>query len=313
MNERDVDMIDTNQDTATATQTATICENAALYGAAPERGEIDSREVWDEDDATEALSEAIPIIVDGIAVEGTQMADEREPLLWSLVNCLHAQIGHLDRAVDRIVPEMKDLETAQDGTQVKAWELQLLTDRARNLGDRRDAFETLRDTAADAYRAETGNTWRPRNGSHTSKTGALTSAAIDARDYRRARKERETQAHLPDGTLVAVTGGKEVADPAAVWSVLDRTREKHGNMVLVHGGAPGIETVAAKWAEARSVDQVSVRPDWKAHERAASFRRNAALLDLLLKGLIAFAGSGITNNLVDKARQMGIPVWSAAA
>ena len=306
-------MIDTRQDTATASQTAAICEYIALYGAAPERGEIDSREVWDEDDATEALSEAIRIMVDGITVDGTQMADEREPLLWSLVNCLHAQVGRLDRAVDRIVPEMKDLETAQDGSEVKAWELQLLTDRARSLGDRRDAFETLRDTAANAYRAETGDTWRPRNGSHTSKAGTLTSAAIDARDYRRARKERETRSHLPEGTLVAVTGGKEVADPAAVWSVLDRTHAKHGDMVLVHGGAPGIETVAAKWAEARSVDQVIVRPDWKAHGRAAPFRRNDALLDLLPKGVIAFAGNGVTGNLVDKARQLGIPVWRAEA
>ena len=306
-------MIDTRQETATASQTAAICENIALFGASPERGEIDSREVWDEDDATEALSEAIRIMVDGITVDGTQMADEREPLLWSIVNCLHAQVGRLDRAVDRITPEMKDLETAQDGSEVKAWELQLLTHRARSLGDRRDAFETLRDTAANAYRAETGDTWRPRNGSHTSKAGALTSAAIDARDFRRARKDRETRSHLPEGTLVAVTGGKEVADPAAVWSVLDRTRAKHGDMVLVHGGAPGIETVAAKWAEARSVDQVIVRPDWKAHGRAAPFRRNDALLDLLPKGVIAFAGTGVTGNIVDKARQLGIPVWRAEA
>ena len=304
-------MIDTRQDTATASQTAAICENIALYGGAPERGEIDSREVWDEDDATGALGEAIRIMVEGITVDGTQMADEREALMWSLVNCFHAQIGRLDRAVDRITPEMKDLETAQDGTEVKAWELQLLTARAQNLGDRRDAFERLRDTAADAYRAETNDVWRPRNGSHTSKTGALTSAAIDARDFRRARKESEMRAHLPQGTLVAVTGGKEVADPAAVWSVLDRTHEKHSDIVLVHGGAPGIETVAAKWAQARSVDQVIVRPDWKAHGRAAPFRRNDALLDLLPKGVIAFPGSGVTGNLVDKARQMGIPVLNA--
>ena len=69
--------------------------------------------------------------------------------------------------------------------------------------------------------------------------------------------------------------------------------------------------VAAKWAEARSVDQVIVRPDWKAHGKAAPFRRNDALLDLLPRGVIAFPGSGVTGNLVDKARQMGIPVWRA--
>ena len=299
--------------TATASQTAAICESLALYGAAPERGEADTRDVWDEDDAIDALSEAIRIMVDGITVDGTQLADEREALLWSLVNCFHAQIARLDRAVDRIVPEMRDLERAQDGTEVKAHELETLTGRVRNLGDRRDAFETLRDTAADAYRVHTGDVWRPRHGSHASRTGTLTSAAIDARDYRRARKDRETRAHLPEGTLVAITGDKTVADADAVWTTLDRTREKYGDMVLLHGGGPGVEKIAASWAEARGVDQVVCRPDWTAHGKAAPFRRNDELLNLLPKGVIAFPGSGITGNLVDKAKQLGIPVLSVAA
>ena len=201
---------------------------------------------------------------------------------------LHSQVGRLDRTVDRIVPDMRDLEKAQDGTEVKAWELQLLTDRAHNLGDRRDAFEKMRDLAADAYRVETGDVWRPRHGSHASQTARLTSAAIDARDFRRARKDRETQAHLPQGTLVAITGGKNVADADAVWTTLDRTREKYGDMILLHGGGPGIEKIAASWAEARGVDQVVCRPNWNAHGKAAPFRRNDELLNLLPKGVIAF-------------------------
>ena len=303
-------MIDTTSATASASATAAVCDGMALFGAAPERGELDSRVVWDEDDATDALSEAIRVIVGGITVDGTQMADEREPLMWGLTNMLHSQVQRLDRAVDRIAPEMKDLERAQDGTEVKAWELQTLTDRAQNLGDRRDAFEKLRDLAADAYRVETGDVWRPRHGSHTSQTGRLTSAAIDARDFRRARKDRETRAHLPDGTLIAITGGKTVSDADAVWSTLDRTREKYGDMVLLHGGGPGVEKIAASWADARGVNQVICRPDWNAHGKAAPFRRNDDLLNFLPKGVIAFPGSGITGNLVDKARQLGIPVMS---
>ena len=231
-------MLDISSDTATASATATVCENLATFGAAPERGELDSREVWDEDDAIKALGEAIRVMVDGITVDGTQMADEREALMWGFVNMLHSQVQRLDRAVDRIVPEMRDLEPAQDGTEVKAWELQLLTDRAQNLGDRRDAFEKMRDLAADAYRAETGDVWRPRHGSHTSQTGQLTAAAIDARDFRRARQDRETQAHLPEGTLVAVTGGKDVPDADIVRTTLGRTRAKHDDMVLLHGDDP---------------------------------------------------------------------------
>ena len=174
--------------------------------------------------------------------------------------------------------------------------------------DRRNAFEKMRDLAADAYRAETGDTWRPRHGSHTSRTGTLTSAAIDARDFRRARKDRETRAHLPDGTLVAITGGKTVTDAGAIWATLDRTRAKYANMVLVHGGGPGVEKIAASWAEARGVDQIVCRPDWNAHGKAAPFRRNDDLLNLLPKGVIAFPGSGITGNMIDKAKRLGIPV-----
>ena len=285
-------MIDITSASASATSTATVCENMALFGAAPERGERDTRIVWDEDDATGAMSEAIRVMVNGVTVDGTQMADEREPLMWGLVNMLHSQVARLDRAVDRIVPEMKDLQTAQDGSEVKTHELEMLVDRAQNLGDRRDAFEKMRDLAADAYRAETGDTWRPRNGSHVSKTGALTSAAIDARDFQRARKDRETRAHLPEGTLVAITGGKTVTDADAVWSTLDKARAKHGDMVLVHGGGPGVEKVAASWAEARGVDQVVCRPDWNAHGKAAPFKRNDDLLNLMPKGVIAFPGSG---------------------
>ena len=122
-------MIDTTSATPTASATAAVCDSMALYGASPERGELDSRVVWDEDDAIDALNEAIRVIVDGITVDGTQMADEREPLMWGLTNMLHSQVTRLDRAVDRIAPEMKDLEKAQDGSEVKAWELQTLTDR----------------------------------------------------------------------------------------------------------------------------------------------------------------------------------------
>ena len=211
----------------------------------------------------------------------------------------------LDRGVDRLSPELRDLQSAQNGTEVKSRELELVTESARNLGDRRDAFEKMRDAAAQAYRAETGDTWRPRCGSNVSQTGKLTSAAIDARDFMRARKERETRAHLPEGTLVAITGGKHVADAGAVITRFDKTRAKYDDMVLVHGGGPGVERIAAQWAESNGVHQVVCKPDWNAHGRAAPFRRNDELLNLLPKGVLAFPGSGITDNL-------GIPVARCA-
>ncbi len=305
----DIDTIET----AAQSVTATVCENAALFGATPERDEFDTREVWDEDDALAAVSEAFRILAQGVAPDGYQMADERESLLWGFVNMLDSQTNRLDRAADKLIPELRDLQREQDGTEIRSLELELVTDRAHNLTHRRDAFETLRDTAAEAYRVETGDMWRPRRGSHASQTGHLTSAAIDARDFVRARKDRKTQAHLPQGTLVAIAGGKDVANPAAVIERLEKAREKYADMVLVHGGGPGVEKIAASWAERNGVHQVVCKPDWDRHGRAAPFRRNDELLNLLPKGVIAFPGSGITENLVDKAKQLGIPVVRAAA
>ena len=81
-------------------------------------------------------------------------------------------------------------------------------------------------------------------------------------------------------------------------------------MVLLHGGGPGAEKIAARWAEKHGVHQVVCKPDWNRDGKAAPFRRNDVLLNLLPKGLVAFPGSGITDNMIDKARRIGIPVLS---
>ena len=305
----DIDTMETGGQSVTAT----VCEHAALYGATPERDEFDTRDVWDADEAICAMQEAFGLLADAVAPDGFQIADERESLLWGFVNMLDAQTNRLDRAADKLMPELRDLQREQDGTEIKSFELELKTDRAQNLTHRRDAFETLRDAAAESYRDVTGTTWRPRRGSHVSQTGTLTSAAIDARDYMRAKKDRKTAAHLPQGTLVAIAGGKDVTDPGAVFDRLDKVRAKYADMVLVHGGGPGVERIAAQWAEKNGVHQVVCKPDWDRHGRAAPFRRNDELLNLLPKGVLVFPGSGITENLADKARQLGIPVQRCAA
>jgi len=292
--------------------TAMVCEQAALFGATPGPDEFDNRPVWDEAEATAAVIRAFHLLAQ-TAPDGTQLADERASLLWGFVNTLDAQTQRLDRAADRLIPGIRELQREQDGSEIRSRELELATARANNLTERRDAFEQLRDAAAEAYRTETGEVWRPRRGSHVSQTGKLTSAVIEARDFQRAKKDRENTAHLPQGTLVAVAGGKEAGDAGKIIAHLDKVKAKYADIVLVHGGGPGAEKIAAGWAERNGVHQIVCKPDWDAHGRAAPFRRNDELLALLPKGVIAFPGSGITDNLVDKAKTLGIPVQKVAA
>ena len=84
---------------------------------------------------------------------------------------------------------------------------------------------------------------------------------------------------------------------------------KHPGMVLLHGGSPkGAEHIAACWADTRKVPQVAFKPDFARHKNAAPFKRNDQLLETMPIGLVVFPGSGISDNLADKARKLGIPL-----
>jgi hypothetical protein len=81
-------------------------------------------------------------------------------------------------------------------------------------------------------------------------------------------------------------------------------------MVLLHGASPkGAERIAA-CTHSRKVPQIAFKPNWSRHVKGAPFKRNDQILDVLPIGVIVFPGSGISANLADKARKLGIPVWT---
>ncbi len=84
-------------------------------------------------------------------------------------------------------------------------------------------------------------------------------------------------------------------------------------MILLHEAGPkGTERIAARWADNRKVPQVAFKPEWTRHKNAAPFKRNDTMQEALPIGVIAFPGWGIVENLADKARKMGIPMWRFA-
>jgi hypothetical protein len=133
---------------------------------------------------------------------------------------------------------------------------------------------------------------------------------IDSRDFLAAKRRTETEVLLPAGPKVAFTGGLDFNDHRAIWDRLDQVHAKHPGMVLLHGGSPrGAERIAAAWANARKVTQIAFKPDWTRHAKAAPFRRNDQMLAVMPIGVVVFPGSGISLNLADKAKKLGIPVW----
>ena len=290
----------------TASATAHVIDQIALYGLRPGEDEPDYRPLPEAETCRNALSDTVDILAGMFA--GTRLEDDTEDLLWSLVNLFHRKIGRVQRRLDDNEDAQRRSQREQDGTEVKSVELERLVGQGLMLLGQRDTFETLRDAAAELFEAQTGSAWRPHSGSRVNHA-ALTAAVVDSRDYLNAKRRREAQVLVPEGARVAVTGGIDYQDSDRMWAVLDKVRARHPDMVLLHGGAPrGAELIAAKWAESRGVAQVVYKPDWNRHKNAAPFKRNDALLEALPVGVVAFPGSGITDNLVDKARRLGIRV-----
>lgn len=294
-------------DSPAPSATAILLDELALYGYRPGQDEPDPRPLPE----AEMVRAELAGIVDAIAgmLADTRLEDDLADLLWSFVAIFHRKIDRLERDLDANEQVQHRSRLEQNGSEVRSVELERLIEQGIGLVERRNAFEFFRDHAAERYEAVTGSAWRPRAGSMVNHR-TLTAAIIDSRDFLAARHRAEAQVLIPTGARIAFTGGLDCNDHRRIWEVLDRVRAKHPDMVLLHGGSPkGAERIAACWADARKVAQVVFKPDWARHRNAAPFKRNDQMLEILPIGVIAFPGSGISENLADKARKMGIPVW----
>lgn len=290
-----------------ASPTDHVLTELQLYGFRPFRDEPDPRPLPEGNVVAGAVADIFDALV--VSLTDTRLEPDLDDLLWSTVNVFY-------RATDRIARELDDNEQAQrrgqreqDGTEVKSVELERLIAEGQTLIERRDAFELMRDQACEHFERSTGSAWRPRNGSLVNHR-AMTAAMIDSRDFLAAKRRAETEVMLPPGPKIALTGGLDFNDHHLIWDRLDKVRAKHPDMVLLHGGSPrGAELIAAKWATTRNVPQIAFKPDWAKHAKAAPFKRNDTMLAVLPIGVLHFPGTGIQDNLADKAKKLGIPVW----
>lgn len=291
----------------TESPTAFILSELQLYGYRPFADEPDPRPLPEGRRVAGAVADIFDSLISTFT--DTRLEPDLDDLLWSTVNLFHRAAERVERELDDNEHAQQRSQREQDGSEVRSVELERLLAEGATLIERRDAYELMRDQAGEHYKTQLGHAWQPRTGSRVNHK-ALTAAMIDSRDFLAARKRSETEVMLPPGPKVAFTGGLDFNDHRAIWEALDRVLAKHAGMVLLHGGSPkGAERIAACWADARKVTQVAFKPDWTRHAKAAPFKRNDQLLDVLPIGVVVFPGSGISDNLADKAKKLGIPLF----
>jgi YspA, cpYpsA-related SLOG family len=295
-----------NHEHATASPTARVLDELALYGYRPGPHEPDPRPLPDGETACLQLDAAVEAL--SAIFTDTRLEIDHSEILWAFVSIFHRRCDRIAAELDANEQAQRKSQADQDGSEVQSVELERLIEEGLALIERRETFELLRDHAAELFESATGSAWRPRTGSMISHR-RLTASLIDSRDFIAAERQAKTQMLAPKGTRIAFTGGMDCNDDKRIWSVLDKLHAQHPDMVLLHGGATkGADFIASRWCDHRKVPQVAFKPNFTRDKNRAGFLRNDRMLETLPAQVVVFPGTGVSLNLRDKAKKLGIPV-----
>ena len=107
-----------------------------------------------------------------------------------------------------------------------------------------------------------------------------------------------------------VCGGRDWSDTSAIFSALDGAREALGVTEIIHGGAPGADQIAGRWAKQRDVPCTVYPANWLVDGKAAGPIRNQRMLDEGKPNMVlAFAGGKGTADMVRRAVNAALKVY----
>lgn len=105
--------------------------------------------------------------------------------------------------------------------------------------------------------------------------------------------------------MLLVCGGRSFSGRDAVYEALDLI----GPQVVVHGAAPGADSLAGRWANEHGVEERPFPAMWKTFGLAAGPIRNQAMLDSAHPNMVlAFPGGAGTADMVSRAKAAGVKV-----
>ncbi len=106
-----------------------------------------------------------------------------------------------------------------------------------------------------------------------------------------------------------VTGGRDYINRVVIYKVLDYIHSECEVSTLVHGDARGADSLAAAWADERSIDTDVHPADWRRYKNAAGMRRNADMLSTKPDLLVVFPGGKGTKGCAKMAAKRKIKIY----
>lgn len=148
----------------TQSSTAVVLDELQLYGWRPFTNEPDPRPLPKPDAIHTAVADIFDALVSTLS--DTRLEPDLEDLLWSSTNLFHRMATRISRDLDSNEQAQKRAQREQDGSEVRSVELETLIAEGITLIERRNAYETMRDLAAELFETHLGQTWHPHAGSH---------------------------------------------------------------------------------------------------------------------------------------------------
>lgn len=108
---------------------------------------------------------------------------------------------------------------------------------------------------------------------------------------------------------VLVCGGRGFDDLVLFDHTMDELRRHNPISAIIHGGAPGADTMASFWAGFACIPIEVYHANWAKHGKAAGPRRNQRMLDEGKPDLVvAFPGGRGTADMVRRAKAAEVQV-----
>ena len=139
----------------TASATAHLLDELQLHGHRAGQDEPDPRPLPEPDAVRGQLDASLEAL--SVMLTATRLEDDLGDLLWSFVNMFHRKIDRVERQLDTNEQAQRRGQAEQDGSEVKSVELERLINQGLCLIERRNAFEFVRDYAAELYDVTTGS------------------------------------------------------------------------------------------------------------------------------------------------------------
>jgi hypothetical protein len=289
-----------------ASPTDLVLNELQLFGYRPFDDQPDPRPLPEGKMIAGAVADIFDAIV--ATLDDTRLEPDLPDLLWSTVNLFHRAAERINRQLDDNEQAQRNSQHEQNGSEVRLVELERLTAEGITLIERRNCLEVFRDQAIQRFEVHTGSSGAPgrdlgqpshayrgndrlprlHRGQAPRRDRNHVASRTEGRSHRRARLQR-SPFDLGSARQGPCQASRYGANP---WR-FDKGRRAD----RLQTGDRSKDATDRFQAGLDEACQGSALQAQRRHARTAAI------------GVMHFPGTGIQDNLADKAKRLGIAVW----